>query len=172
MMPLTFFVYVTICKYFSFSNVLQESLYQPAPPRAPKHESETSSFTRNRRLSRYTSTQVEHEVEIDYEQEVAEAVRVQKEFDLLHKELAEMKKAKIMNEMQALPRPQLHLPTRVCLFVQPLAWSLHLQPPTSLLNRWKHGMVTQREEGLGSGQRSKKNGRQKFSSKPVIFPKK
>ncbi|XP_045211488.1 uncharacterized protein LOC123562980 isoform X2 [Mercenaria mercenaria] len=93
-------------------------MHQPLPPKAPKPEDD--ALTRKRRKHLRTKTQIVKDnpravhhvprpqvarMEIDYEKEVNEALRAQREFSLLHKEMAAKSKTKVCDTKVLCPTP-------------------------------------------------------------------
>ncbi|XP_053401746.1 uncharacterized protein LOC128557726 [Mercenaria mercenaria] len=97
------------------------SVCEPAPPTAPKPEVQ-HGYNRNRRRLLHASVQLDQnisvhnppksyhkprpqtaEVEIDYDGDVQEALRAERELDRLHKELEKQKKTNLPYGMEILP---------------------------------------------------------------------
>ncbi|XP_053402770.1 uncharacterized protein LOC123550145 [Mercenaria mercenaria] len=99
----------------------RESVYQPAPPTAPKPETQ-HGYNRNRQRLLHASVQLDQdvsvrsppkpyhkprpptaEVETDYDGDIQEALRVERELDRLHKALEKQRKANLPYGMEILP---------------------------------------------------------------------
>ncbi|XP_060561806.1 uncharacterized protein LOC132721505 [Ruditapes philippinarum] len=103
-------------------NKIQTSVYSPAPPTAPKPDTSQQGTYRNRRRALRVSTQLDQdisvynpsqkyhkprpppaEVQINWEADVQEALRVERELEDLHKALVKQKNADITCNMERMP---------------------------------------------------------------------